>query len=159
MGGANTATGLAALDNVLLRLGSLFYASFDGTYSSMPNFSQTTIETSLIMGGIADGELDCNKLPPIVYEDLYLESCGIAAITGNLSKLWGDSESGLVSLDNNLLSEGDVDAILAAAVALDGSSMRPHTLALGGANEPPSAAGVADAATLSGYGWTVYVSS
>jgi hypothetical protein len=43
MGGAHTEAGLAALDNVLLRIGSLFYASFDGIYYSMPNFSQTTI--------------------------------------------------------------------------------------------------------------------
>jgi hypothetical protein len=130
----------------------------------MPDMSEIT---SIGFGAVdfeaavfSDATLYFDRLPTYWGDTLSFASCDLEFAEGNPANLFGTMEAGEIALVNNLFDSSTVDSILAAAVALDGASAgRTFTLHLQGTNAAPTAAGVADAATLSGYGWTVYVSS
>ncbi|MBK6800429.1 MAG: hypothetical protein IPG83_02760 [Novosphingobium sp.] len=130
---------------------TVFYCNSNQLTGSIPSLSANTVLTQFscysnqLTGSIPS--LSANTALTVLY-------CNSNQLTGwsggTVSATLGDFQA-----QNNLLMQAAVDAILAAFVAA-GRTTGTRILNLGGTgNAAPSAAGLADKATLQSRGWTV----
>jgi hypothetical protein len=130
-----------------------FTANGNALDGSFPTSLPTTLQRFLVADSAINGTLpDLSNLTALTQLDI--TNCSISAVAVGFA-VPSTITSFLAS--GNALPEAAVDAILAACVA---ASVANATIALeGGTNAAPSAAGLADKATLEGAGCTVTVTS